>query len=74
MESWFETKHDCSVNFEIADALRKLERLDLVSRNGDIIRCKSLNDAKRQLDMIWDNYFTYYQANDSLKTLESDPS
>ena len=74
VESWFETKHNCSINFEIADALRKLERLDLVSRDGDIIRCKSLNDAKRQLDMIWDNYFTYYQANDSLKSLGSDPS
>lgn len=74
VESWFKTKHNCRINFEIADALRKLERLDLVSRDGDIIRCKSLNDAKRQLDMIWDNYFTYYQANESLKTMGSGPS
>jgi hypothetical protein len=73
VESWFETEQNCSINFEIADALRKLERLDLVSRDGDILRCKSLNDAKRQLDMIWDNYFIYYQANESLKTLGSGP-
>ena len=63
VESWFANKHKCRINFEIADALRKLERYGLVSQDGEIIRCKSLNDAKRQLDSIWDNYFTYYQPN-----------
>ena len=59
VESWFENKHNCRINFEIGDALRKLERFRLVSQDGDAIRCKDLNDAKRQLDSIWDNYFTY---------------
>lgn len=74
VESWFESKHTCQINFEIADALSKLERFGLVSQEGDVIRCKSLNDAKRQLDMIWDNYFTYHQANDRQKALESGPT
>jgi hypothetical protein len=74
VESWFETKHNCRINFEIADALQKLERFRLVDQDGDIIRCKSLDHAKRQLDSIWDNYFTYYQANDQQKALGSEPS
>jgi hypothetical protein len=64
VESWFESKHTCQINFEIADALSKLERFGLVSQDEGIIRCKGLKDAKVQLDSIWDNYFTYYQAND----------
>ena len=74
VESWFESKHTCQINFVIADALSKLERLGLVSQEGEIIHCKSLNDAKRQLDMIWDNYFTYHRANDRQKALESVPT
>lgn len=63
VEQWFETKHSCRIDFEVEDALRKLERLELVKRDGGIIHCKSLEEAKRQLDRIWDNYFTYYEAN-----------
>ena len=74
VESWFGSKHTCQIDFEIADALSKLERFGLVSQDGDIICCKSLNDAKVQLDSIWDNYFTYYQANDPLKTQGAEPS
>jgi Protein of unknown function (DUF3754) len=62
VEQWFETKHGCRIDFEIADALHKLERLELVKRDGGIIDCKSLQEAKRHLDRIWDNYFTYYDA------------
>jgi hypothetical protein len=69
VESWFENKYNCRLNFEITDALRKLERFRLVSQDGDIIRCKSLKDAKVQLDSIWDNYFTYYQPHDQHQPL-----
>jgi uncharacterized protein YrzB (UPF0473 family) len=68
VESWFESEHACRINFEIRDALWKLARFGLVSQEGKIIRCKSLIDARRQLDMIWDNYFSYHQADDPLKT------
>jgi hypothetical protein len=60
VERWFENKHNCRVNFEIDDALKKLERWELVSRDGNIIRNKGLNEAKQQLDMIWDNFFSYH--------------
>jgi len=62
VERWFENKHNCSVNFEIEDALQKLERWGLVSRERTIIRRKDLNDAMQQLDKIWDNYFPYHKT------------
>jgi hypothetical protein len=59
IENWFETRWNCRINFEIEDALAKLERLELVTREGETLRCRPLAEAKRQLDHIWDNYFTY---------------
>jgi hypothetical protein len=62
VEHWFENKHNCRINFEIEDALHKLERWSLVNKDRKIIRRKNLNDAMQQLDKIWDNYFPYHKA------------
>jgi len=59
IEKWFESRWDCPINFEIDDALKKLERLELVTRDGNFLHCRPLAEAKRQLDHIWDNYFTF---------------
>ena len=59
IEKWFETEWDCNIDFEIDDALKKLERLELVSHDGTMLHCKPLAEAKRRLDYIWDNYFTF---------------
>lgn len=61
VERWFENKHNFKINFEIDDALQKLERWNLVSQDKNIIRRKNLNDALQQLDNIWDNYFPYHK-------------
>jgi len=58
IEKWFKDNWDTEIDFEIGDALHKLERLKIVSREGDGFRCKSPVDAKQTLDGIWDNYFT----------------
>jgi len=62
IERWFENKHNYRINFEIEDALKKLERWDLVNRDTNIIRAKNMNDAMQQLDKIWDNHFLYHKA------------
>ena len=62
IESWFENKHNCRINFEIEDALYKLKRWDIAYQDGSILRKKDLNDALQQLDKIWDNYFPYHKA------------
>ena len=48
------------VSFKSArDALKKLERFELVTREGDVLQCRPLAEAKRRLDHIWDNYFRF---------------
>ncbi len=64
VERWFENKHNCRINFEIEDALQKLERWNIVNRDGNLIRGKNMNDAMQQLDKIWDNYFPYHKADE----------
>jgi Protein of unknown function (DUF3754) len=64
VERWFENKHNCMINFEIEDALQKLERWNLENRDRNIIGRKSMNDAMQQLDKIWDNYFPYHKADE----------
>lgn len=59
IEKWLETGWGCKINFEIEDAISKLERLELVTREGDRLQCLPLAEAKRRLDHIWDNYFTF---------------
>jgi hypothetical protein len=58
IETWFKDKWDCSINFEIDDAMKKLERFRLVGREGDTLRARPLPEARRRLDDIWDNHFT----------------
>ncbi len=59
IEKWLETGWNCKINFEIDDAIQKLERLELVTRKGDVLQCLPVEEAKRRLDHIWDNYFTF---------------
>lgn len=59
VEKWLAGRWNCRVNFEVDDALKKLERLGIISIRADKIRCRPLEDAKRQLDKSWDNFFNY---------------
>jgi hypothetical protein len=59
IEKWLENGWRCKINFEIDDALKKLERFELVTREGDVLQCRPLAEAKRRLDHIWDNYFRF---------------
>jgi hypothetical protein len=47
------------VDFEIGDALAKLERLQLVTRNGERYVAVPIERALEALDYAWDNYFKY---------------
>jgi Protein of unknown function (DUF3754) len=47
------------VDFEIGDALAKLERLRIVRRQGDHYLAVPLEKALEALDWQWDNYFKY---------------
>ncbi|MFN4259049.1 MAG: DUF3754 domain-containing protein [Gemmataceae bacterium] len=56
------------VDFEIGDALEKLERLWLVEKVGDRHRAVPLDKALQQLDALWDNYFQYHNGSAAVTT------
>jgi Protein of unknown function (DUF3754) len=47
------------VDFEIGDALAKLERLELATRHENRFCAVPIDKALEKLDYIWDNYFKY---------------
>jgi hypothetical protein len=47
------------VDFEIEDAIAKLEKLRIIWKAGDRYRPHPLNKALEMLDYTWDNYFKY---------------
>jgi hypothetical protein len=59
IENWLAERWGCYIDFEIGDAIYKLQRLKLIEADTDHLRGVTLSSAKHQLDSIWDNYFTY---------------
>ena len=57
IESWFESRWNCKLDFEIDDALHKLVVLGLVEQAEDRLSAVSLDQGIRILDHRWDNYF-----------------
>ena len=47
------------VDFEIEDALAKLERHKLVVKSDDHYKARPIAKALEMLDHTWDNYFKY---------------
>ena len=59
IEIWLKDAFDIDTDFEVDDALGKLDRLGLLRRDGERISVLSPQDALARLDTIWDNYFQY---------------
>ncbi|WP_338363503.1 TMEM143 family protein [uncultured Pseudoalteromonas sp.] len=59
IEAWFKTKYKCELDFEISDALEKLEHMHLVTCSNEVYNAISLAQAKTVLDERWDNLFQY---------------
>ena len=65
IEEWMEIKHKTKIDFEVDDAIKKLEEKDLLSRDKNgILTVVSLDEALNHLDYIWDNYFDYNKPED----------
>ena len=62
VEMELEGKLNLKVDFEVDDALAKLEKLEIVTRQGDKYRAIGLDAALERLDYRWDHYFEYNQA------------
>jgi hypothetical protein len=59
VERWISARFGLSVDFEVHDALGKLERLGLLRRTGERLQVVSMEAALAALDRAWDGYFTY---------------
>ncbi|WP_372370105.1 TMEM143 family protein [Candidatus Uabimicrobium sp. HlEnr_7] len=63
IESWFQEKHKIHIDFEIDDALKKLEELGLCTKEGEgentVYKAISITEGCKKLDYLWDNYFQY---------------
>ena len=66
IENWLAENWNCHIDFEIGDAVNKLQRLNLIQPDGEILHGVSLSEAKQQLDTIWDNFFTWEDNNERI--------
>jgi len=59
VELWFQESYQCLLDFEISDALEKLQSMQLVTVEGDRYFALSLKQAKVTLDNYWDNIYNF---------------
>jgi Protein of unknown function (DUF3754) len=62
IEGWLKDAFDLDADFEVEDALAKLDRLGLLRRDGERISVPPPADALARLDYVWDSYFQYSPA------------
>lgn len=65
IEQWFEQKFDFKIDFEILDALAKLERFGIVKSDDGHYIALPISDAQVQLDEMWDQLFNFPKASRS---------
>jgi len=58
LEQWINKVWGCSIDFDIDDAIDKLQRLNLVIQKDSNFVAVKLPSAIKHLDQRWDNYFT----------------
>jgi hypothetical protein len=58
-EAFLRERFGIEIDFEVSDALTKLERLELISRDGDRITALAPSEALAKLDARWDGLFKF---------------
>ena len=59
IEQWLRSTFGIEVDFEVDDALAKLERLGLLVRDGERLTVPPPRETLTQLDRMWDDYFQF---------------
>jgi hypothetical protein len=57
IETWLEQRFGMEVEFEVDDALSKLDRLGLLTRDGERLSVPAPDAALARLEQVWDGYF-----------------
>jgi hypothetical protein len=58
-EEFLRERYSLEVDFDIQDALAKLERLGLAERSGETYSAPAPGEALRRLDVAWDAIFSF---------------
>lgn len=59
IETWLKDTFSIDIDFEVDDALGKLDRLGLLRGDGGRLSVPTPEDALARLDYKWDNYFQF---------------
>ncbi len=59
IEKWFQKNYQADINFEVDDALSKLQRLGIATEQDGCYRVCPIGEALSRLDEKWDSYFNY---------------
>jgi Protein of unknown function (DUF3754) len=59
IEHWLQQAFGVDIDFEVDDALAKLDRLGLLKRDGERLSAPPPEEALARLDEVWDNYFRF---------------
>jgi hypothetical protein len=60
IEDWFVQRWEAAFDFEVDDGVGKLRRLRLLDDDGQgRLSAVTLDEAKRRLDQVWDDLFSY---------------
>jgi uncharacterized protein DUF3754 len=59
IEAWLKDTFDVDVEFEVDDALAKLDRLGLLRRSNERLSVPSPDATLALLDQVWGNYFQF---------------
>jgi len=62
VEDWLKTQFGLDIDFEVDDAVRKLEEKDVFVLRGQIHKVYDLPSTMRQLDKAWDEFFSYNRS------------
>ncbi len=59
IEQFFREEFSIDIDFEVDDAVRKLQELSLIEKKGKSLKAVPLRRALRILDKRWDEFFTF---------------
>ncbi len=62
IEAWLKSAFGVDIDFEVSDALAKLERLGFVAQKEGKIAAVPLPDALARLDTLWDRLYDFSQG------------
>lgn len=69
IESWFKTKHNTDLDFDVKEALVKLKNAGLGSETNGKWEVIPLDKALIRIDEIWDGVFDYNQVTEKMQTI-----